>query len=407
MLAAALTLALLAGLGGAPEPDPRDAARAAAQKVFARQAAAVLAGDEARYLAQVDPAAGRYRAAQRRVFRNLARLPLARWSYEVTGVRLHGDRAETEVRLRYRLRGYDRAPVVATEKLGLTRRGDRWYASAARPDGPRQLWEQGRLTVLRGSRSLVLSAGVDRAALRRIAEVSDRAVPAVSPAWPRPWAERVVVVVPGSVRGMGELLGAPADAYQGIVAVTTSQRGGRTGTEGGAGEGRPPSPADRIVVNPQAYEVLSEEGRQIVMTHEATHVATRAHTTPATPLWLSEGLADWFGYRGTGRTPRETAVELAGAVHRDRAPRSLPSDRDFRFGGDGDRLARAYESGWLACRMIAERWGEERLMALYLTIGERRERRPDTVDRALREVLGVGEAEFEALWRAHVKAVLD
>ncbi|CAM5713385.1 Lipoprotein OS=Streptomyces violarus OX=67380 GN=FHS41_005777 PE=4 SV=1 [Streptomyces violarus] len=41
---------------------------------------------------------------------------------------------------------------------------------------------------------------------------------------------------------------------------------------------------------------------------------------------------------------------MAGAVTQGRIPSALPADEDFGFTGDASRLARAYESGWTACR---------------------------------------------------------
>lgn len=395
----ALALAAALCACGGPSDDARQD-RDQIRDLLVRQASAVTADEEDGYLRAVDPAAREYRAAQRRVFQNLRRLPLASWSVRVGEVDVDGRRAVAQVRLRYRLSGYDRAPVGATEQILLTRGDDGWRVTGEQRGSPRQLWEQGRIGVLRGKHSLVLSAGAgtgaERAMLREIAAAAERGVPAVSLAWPRPWADRVVVEVPGSLQGMGELLGSPATTYQGIAAVTL-------GEGGGAQE----APADRIVVNPEAYRLLSRTGRQVVMTHETVHVATREHTTGATPLWLSEGLADWFGYRGTGRTPREAAPELARAVREDDIPDALPRDRDFRFGRGADALGRAYESGWLACRMIAREWGEERLMAFYLAVGGQGEgKRPGPVEEALREVLGVSGAEFTARWRAALQTEL-
>ncbi|MCZ9340623.1 hypothetical protein NGM37_22965, partial [Streptomyces sp. TRM76130] len=210
-------------------------------------------------------------------------------------------------------------------------------------------WDRGTVRVVRGEHSLVLGVGQSAGTLRGYAELADRAAPAVSDAWDGDWAEQVVVIVPRSLEDMADLLGSPASSYRGIAAVTTGQTGARDD-----------APADRIVVNPDAYGGLGSLGRQVVLTHETAHVATRAHTTAATPLWLSEGYADWAGYRGTGRTPAQVAPELARAVAGGRVPDALPSDGDFGFTGDADALARAYEGGWTACRLIAEEWGEAR-----------------------------------------------
>jgi hypothetical protein len=164
-----------------------------------------------------------------------------------------------------------------------------------------------------------------------------------------------------------------------------------------------------VLVNPGAYGELSEEGRQVVLTHEATHVATREQTTAATPMWLSEGLADWAGYRESDLTPRQAAPELTRAVTDKRAGhgaesalRALPADDDFRFGNDPERLARAYEGGWLACRMVAQQWGDDRLVALYKRAGRENGGKRPGMDAALRAVLDVDQKEFTARWRAYV-----
>ena len=378
----------------------------ALQRVLERQANAVRSGDESRYVAETDARAARYRTAQRKVFGNLQRLPFTEWSYRILKLR-HTKRdgrarIEADVRLRYRLRGDDRAPVTATERLAFAKRDGRWYVSAELPGSDRQLWEQGEITVIRGEQSMVLGVGRGREALRALARDADRSVSEVSGVWPRPWPRRVVVEAPESLRRMAQLLDAPAKTYEGIAAVTTGE----------AGESAK-APADRIVVNPEAYGQLSEEGRQVVVTHETVHVATRTHTGSATPLWLSEGLADWIGYRGTGRTPKGAAAELVRAAETGELPRELPSDRDFRFGSDPEALGRAYESGWLACRFIAGEWGDAKLLDFYLRVGEsgstggEGDRDEANVDRAMRAELGLTLAEFTERWRSYVRGELS
>lgn len=390
MLLAALTAS--AGCGGG---SGTDSASGDVQRVLDTRAAAVRDGNEREFVATQAPAtlAAGERAAARTEFRNLRAVPLADWTYRVTGLHRSGDRATADAELRYRIEGYDRAPIVTARTLSLARADGRWYVTADRPakDSSQQLWEQGAVQAVRGEHSLVLGVGRPRDALRHYAELADRAVPAVREAWGEEWSRRVVVLVPKSLDGMAGLLGAPASGYRGIAAVTTGEAGGSA-----------KAPADRIIVNPDAYGVLGAFGRQVVLTHETTHVATRASTSAATPLWLSEGYADWVGYRGTGRTAPQAAPELARAVAEGRVPDALPGDEDFGFGGDAGSLARAYEGGWLACRMIAERWGEVRLGEFYRAVGER-EKRVGAVEAGMREVLGTSLEEFTEQWRAYVR----
>ncbi|WP_438488429.1 hypothetical protein [Streptomyces sp. S186] len=257
-------------------------------------------------------------------------------------------------------------------------------------------------------------------------------MPAVSAAWKGTWARKVVVEAPDSVERMAQLMGGDdPSGYAGIAAVTTGEAGASAA-----------APADRVIVNPDAYEELNDLGRSVVLTHETTHVATRGLTTSATPLWLSEGFADWVAYREVHRRPAVTAPELSRAVAAGREPASLPGDADFGFRAGAERLAKAYEGGWLACRLIAGKWGEDRLIAFYRDTGRRglrdaaagpatapmeartavptaparpaapavghgpRSHRSGLVERAMREQLGVGLAEFTAMWRAYVRREL-
>jgi hypothetical protein len=363
-----------------------------------RRAEAVLERDETAFRA-TEASADALRpelAGGAAEFANLRELPLAGWSYDLTGFDRSGDRATAQAALRYRIRGYDRAPVTAVRTLSLVRDDGAWYVASDDPSekGTEQLWEQGAIQVVHGERSLVLGVGRPEGSLREYARLADRSVPAVTEAWGEDWARRVVVLVPHSLEEMAGLLGAPSDGYQGIAAVTTGEAGGSA-----------KAPADRIIVNPDAYAVLGGFGKQVVLTHETTHVATRAHTNAATPLWLSEGYADWVGYRATGRSASEVAPELRRAVAEGRAPAELPEDADFGFSGDSGGLAQAYEGGWLACRLIADRWGEVRLNEFYRAVGEHG-KRAGAVETALREVLGTTPGRFTEQWRAYVRTQL-
>jgi hypothetical protein len=194
----------------------------------------------------------------------------------------------------------------------------------------------------------------------------------------------VVVEAPRTLDQLGALLDAKPEDYRDIAAVTTGELGGSKA-----------APADRVIVNPVAFARLSSFGRQAVLTHETTHVATRPATTTRTPLWLAEGFADWAAYRQSGRTAPEIAPELAEDVRADHPPTALPADADF--GPTAPRLAQAYEGGWLACRLIADAWSPEVLRAVYRDMGT-----GASLDSVLTEHLGLTADRFTARWRTYV-----
>lgn len=386
-----LLLTLLSGLlAGCGHPAPAVDTPAQVRRLLDRRAEAVLDRDPAAY---ARTGAGTPYAA-------LRALPLASWSYRLTSLHVTGKRATAHAELRYRIAGHDRGDAVAERVVGLVREGGgdggRWSVTTEGPGAgtAQQLWDQGTVRAVRAGRGLVLGAGQDDATLRGYARLVDRAVPAVTDAWGADWPRSVVVLVPSSLSSMAALLGEPASNYRGIAAVTS----GRTG-------GGPPGPADRIVVNPEAYGALSDLGKQVVLTHETTHTATRVRTTKATPMWLSEGYADWVGYRGTGRRAAAAAPELARAVAAGNVPHALPQNTDFRFDGDPDGLARAYEAGWTACLFVADTWGAERLNRFYRAVGAHTDN-ASVVHDALRDVLGTTSPEFTRRWRAYLVAEL-
>jgi hypothetical protein len=377
-------------------PEPADPATPEIRRAIDRWGAAVLDRDENAYLAALDPTAVTLRATERREFENLADVPLSSWGYRLTDVERSGDQATVSADLRYRIAGYDSVPVSAPRSLELGERGGHWFVTGDRPGkgGSQQLWEQGDIRLVRGAHSLVLGVGQSDERLRGIAAAADLAVSDVQDVWPGRWAGRVVLLVPGSLEAMAGLLGATAGAYRGIAAVTTGEAGGSAA-----------APADRVIVNPDAYGTLGVFGRRVVLTHETTHVATRTATSAATPSWLSEGFADWVAYRGSGRTAGQIAPELQRAVRRGELPAVLPEDEDFAFGRNADQLARSYEGGWLACELIAEHWGERRLTDFYRAVGAHGQR-PGAVENAMNDVLSTTPGDFTVRWRAYLRGRL-
>ncbi|MBO1419037.1 hypothetical protein [Streptomyces sp. FH025] len=305
------------------------------------------------------------------------------------------DRLTAAAELVVRIAGYDEYPEVYPRRITLVRDAGGWRVEREESaSGPPALWDLGPARTAPGAHCLVLGLA-EGPAPSGLVEVGDRAVAAVSAVWGDDWPGRLLLELPADEAQFARLLEGDPAGWTGMAAVTVAAPGAPRRT-----------PADRVVVNPEAFGRLSGFGRQVVVTHEATHVATRADTRAWTPLWLSEGVADWTAYRDSGRSPRQISPELARDVEAGRLPSALPADRDYAAGATG--IAQAYEQSWLACDLIARRWGPERLVALYRAVGaddgqgEDRERR---TDRLLRAGLGVGLDGFTELWRAEVEAL--
>jgi hypothetical protein len=184
---------------------------------------------------------------------------------------------------------------------------------------------------------------------------------------------------------MATLIGSDGEGLAQIAAVTTGA------VDGGVSRG------DRVVINPAAFGTLGSLGRRVVLSHEMTHVATRATTVRPVPIWLSEGFADYVAYDATPVPTAIVASDVLDDVRDGEGPRRLPEDPDFDA-GEGD-IAAAYEGAWLACRMVAERYGEQGLVELYEALSD--SAGPGWPEETA-EVLGVSSRRLEREWRRYL-----
>jgi hypothetical protein len=65
-------------------------------------------------------------------------------------------------------------------------------------------------------------------------------------------------------------------------------------------------------------------------------------------------------------------------------------------------VAPAYESSWLAARLIADRYGERKLVRLYVSFADRDN---GPADGDIRAVLGISEKKLIKDWRAYMKSL--
>ncbi|MGI5415705.1 hypothetical protein [Actinomadura luteofluorescens] len=359
-----------------------------AAAVLANRARAVRDGDRMAFLATVGSAPAAFQDAQSRVYGNLRKLPLEGWRERLVDTEaMDGATAVVRVEVRYRLRGFDRGDVARTRYLTLASRAGTWTIVG---DGTSRgladdtdIWDCGPLAVARGRSGLVIGDG---AGLDGIAERLDAAVPVVTSVVGKAWAQRVVALVPADAT-LASALAGPGQSLGQIAALAT------VAPAAGAGRGE-----DRVIVSPGTFGRLNELGRDVVLTHELTHVATGGARDRRTPLWLIEGFADYVGYRRVKISTRTAAGELHREVSAGRAPSALPAAG--AFAGGSPRLSQAYQEAWLACRMVADRYGEAALVRLYRAAG----RAPEAA--ALRDVLGLTRERFTALWRDYVKEEL-
>ncbi len=402
------------GPAGTPVTSATQRRSDALTALLATRANAVLHRDRGRFLATVDTSVPAFRRAQQRLFDALSTLRFASWSYELDAPAT-GRRVPDPVRFRgatelyaprtvvvlYRLASYDAAPTSTRAGLTFLRRGTRWLLAADSDfDGTaagtqREIWDFGPLTTVAGPHTLVIGLPSERRMLGRLRTEAERDIPLVSSVWGRGWPQRVAIVVPANQRQLATIVNKPYRSLSRIAAVATAELGG---------SGPTAAVGNRILVNPANVDGLGALGWHVVMTHEITHVATRAVTAAAAPTWLVEGFADYVAYRSTPVPDTSAAPDLTTDVRAGQLPSSLPADQAFT--GTNPKLAQAYEQAWLAVRLIATRTGTAGLLRFYRAVAAS----PTPVialRSALNAELGVTPAGFVTLWRAYLRATLS
>lgn len=408
----AIVLTRCAMTSSAQAAPPEAKVRAAVTTTLAARTAAVAAHDKDAYLAT--DAGGAFKTADAQVFDNLMALPLASWSLTPAADQSAAKRARVQhlyqVTESYELSGVDYKPVTDTRYLTFVEQGGKWLLSSD-PDGAAsgphadtgfdqggqildqgiQIWDQGAVSVVHGSRSLVIGLGGEQR-LKPFADLADHAAAKAAAVWGAAgWKGDVVVLVPTTQAQVETLLNSGAGSLTGVVAITAGE----------GGQALTAAPASRVLVNPEAFDGEAPDAWQFFLDHELTHVATRAWTTPSVPLWLSEGAADYTGYLSSSITADRRFQELANAVSQSAwQPQALPATGDFA--GSGDAVSRTYQISNLACALIAQRYGQAKLVAFYKAVGTAPAGTADPVDHAFRTVLGLTTAEFTVKWRAFV-----
>jgi hypothetical protein len=367
--------------GSAPRPDPAGAARALQQLQDAiatsqRDAAAGLAPSD-------DPKAADLLSA---VIVNAEALHVtdftARYVDDVGAVDPAG-RWQAAVDLTWRFDGFDRHPVHEEVLVGFDEDGDRvGITSFGGGDRRSPLWLTGPVEVRRSTDTLVIATSPSEADL--VAGRADAAVPVVRDVLPR-WDGRLVVEVPASEQALDAALAAEPGSYTDIAAVSASVDGTLT-----------PDAELHVFVNPEVYDDLEPVGGQVVMSHEATHVATAAPLTSDVPLWLLEGFADYVALHAVDLPIATTAGQIIQQVRGSGAPDHLPGQPEFDQ--SDSHLGAAYESAWVACLVLADTGGRAALVSLYEQVS-----RGGDLDGELQRLFGLSEAGLTARWRQRLR----
>lgn len=378
----------LTGVGATISARDREAL---SRQVVNAQARAVARGDRSGFVSGWDTALRSSRRRAHDTYANLTALRVVDWSARYLAsdsgsqsVRrpdnLAGAVWTAQVTVSWRLDGFDSADAESLLAYTLVQRGEqarivdiRGAANAREP-----VWSTGPLEVRRSAHTLVAAAtDHDADRLDRLLQVAYRDVHRVLEGW----HGRLVAYSPASAEQFESALDATPGSVATVAAITTAVDGSQ--------DSRAPV---AIVVQPDVFDAIGALGRQNVITHEATHVATDA-AVAVTPLWLVEGFADYVAIRSLAVPPAQWARQLIRQVRRGGAPKTLPGDAAFALTRSDVEVS--YEQAHVAVQLINSRYGRQRLLAFYDAVSAH----PSLLDHALRAELGTTPHAFTSAWR--------
>ncbi|MBT0565294.1 hypothetical protein [Williamsia sp. CHRR-6] len=271
------------------------------------------------------------------------------------------------IEITYTLAGFAESPITIARPLVMVRYGDRWkvLGDAAQVVGEQaglaaptpQFWDFPGSTAVRvataGGESVVVSYPGSVALGRRLGSALPGAVAAVSAFWGPQWPRRAAVIAADTPAEFGALSGSAAAVSEFAAAATISA------------PGNGPTVGQRVVFTPEAA-TLAGPALDLVLRHELFHVAAAGRTGATAAKWITEGVAEYVGRKGTFARPADAAPDLATAVRTGRPPPGLPTDADFTLTGAGSAMA--YQTAWSFAQYVATTSGEVRLRGLYLAL---------------------------------------
>jgi hypothetical protein len=388
------------------QPPTRAAADPSAElpRLLTRRADAVLDDDRAAFLATVDKRQTTFYKRQANLFARMRTVPFSDLTYKITDEhastrlrrRYDADQViQAQVQARYRFKGQDASPVLARHSYTFVLTRSVWRIAGPGDAGQRrrddtEIWDGGRVRTAGSARTLIVYHPGDEALARRLLRVADRAYTQVDAAWTRHWERKAVILVPKDEQEAEELVGASDLSRVAAVASSSVESGATERVLG-----------NRIVVNTDNVERYNDLNLQVLITHEMTHVATRA-LGDGVPLLLVEGFADWAALKPLGYPLAVTRPNLARRVRADRFDGKLPGDGEFR----GPDAAVAYDEGSAFCLWVADTYGPGKLRALYLQFRGSDPPSEAEFDRGFRRVLDLPRRQVERRWAVWVRSQL-
>jgi len=411
-LAALVVLALLTGTVDAALVAAGQRAPSAAfidgdqalASLLDRRAAAVTKRDEATFLADVDRSDPKFVDRQRVEFQNLVALGLSTFSLTLTRphdyitvdpalTRRYGTGVrQVGVTVRYAVAGVDKDPDAEPWIPTFALVDGRWLLIAEEGAGASraypfavggQPWEARPVVVKRTAHVVAVISKEDEEIAPHLLDLAERGMVNAAKVRPDGWPGKVLVTAVSDQKVFESYFAGSRDKLAQVEAVTVPRY-----NEVPEWDRSARFTLSRVVFNPETLGRGDEE-LQHTLTHEFAHVAFGPVTSDATPVWLIEGMAEYVAFASenvSGSFP----ARAARRVPRD----ALPADRSFYDSAENYLLA------WLACRFIAQKYGQAKLVALYDWFADHQ-----GTGSGFQAVLGTSEDAFTSAWQAHLNGL--
>ena len=420
LVAALAALALLCGLtacGG--DDDETDSllgqdtsatitveeARAQEQRILDQRVRAVRTRDLALFLRRVDHHDPELMARQRRYFRNLVQLPIARFRYQVLSRQWEGlalpRRWGTEVhvpriRMTTQLAGFDALPVVRTVGFVFSFRdgrativSDRTATGKPLFEGAPAPWDLTAITVRTEPGVLGIFDRRTRGSAASVTEAVRDGMDRVSSALPFAWSERVVFYSIQNADVLASFTDVPGGSLDHLGALTFP-----TYAEDG---GRRVASTRMLLLAGSVRAGQPFLGR--ISRHELSHIAIGGHDDGA-PAWVSEGVAEYLAARDV--PVRERSIPTAALSRAQVEDDGMPDSSTF----NGSDQEWHYALSWMACDYVARTYGEDRLWELVDAMHDDGHGTTDVrQDEVLARVLGYGGRELARRAAARIRNI--
>lgn len=305
------------------------------------RAAAILAGDEKAFSAGIAP--GPARVEQLRHFRALTQLPVQSVSFDL-GMHdpaVGGDRYRADVDMLVRLEGFDAAPVPTRHRMNFARGPDGWRLVRDHVDrsevGFAPWLLPGAAFAVRDRLIVAFDEGSERHRKRFVALAEDARSLVVRDV-PGEWSEHVMVLAPSRTATL---------RYEGFDPVEISHLGGVAYPVRGPDA---QVTGSRIVIAP-AMLGRPDIAVRTILRHEIAHTALARARDETTPVWVTEGVAEYAAHH----RDEVFYISPAAVAAAEKGITQMPPDALFHRGNWGV----SYGLAWFSMQWLADEHGQD------------------------------------------------